>query len=149
MSDIIVVVVTWQKTFKINWMSRDTPHGSKLHHVMFESGTVYFIILLCLNVLLILLNVFSLTNLSSIGYITIFIDPITSVLISHFILNLRSANEQLQASVSSSLISADLRFVGSPHLGDALAGPVHTYSIDELAADDSTIMPDDLLETQE
>ncbi|KAI0794719.1 hypothetical protein C8Q74DRAFT_1407218 [Fomes fomentarius] len=60
-------------------------------------GTIYFIVLLCLNVCHLsfsLANIFIFTDGSPISYISTFTKPITTILVSHFLLDLQEAYQR-------------------------------------------------------
>ncbi|KAL7285753.1 hypothetical protein ACG7TL_000862 [Trametes sanguinea] len=129
--DILVIAITWVKTFRINWLARDVLNKSgvshtTLHSVMLESGTIYFLTLLCLNILQIVMNILILLDFGDGGYVTQLIDPITSILVARFILNLRAANEPLHVSTNASFLGPELEFAAQSHPAASLAGPVHT-----------------------
>ncbi|KAI9066724.1 hypothetical protein FKP32DRAFT_1673722 [Trametes sanguinea] len=131
--DILVIAITWVKTFRINWLAKGVLNKSNsnhttLHSVMLESGTIYFLTLLCLNILQIVMNILILLDFGDGGYVTQLIDPITSILVARFILNLRAANEPLHVSTNASFLGPELEFAAQSHPGNpgSLAGPVHT-----------------------
>ncbi|OCH87918.1 hypothetical protein OBBRIDRAFT_836984 [Obba rivulosa] len=83
-ADVLILVVTWHKTYATK--READRHGIKtpLAAMLLRDGTLYFILLLCLNVLNmagIATNVFSIAS--------IFSTPLSSIIISHFLLNLR------------------------------------------------------------
>ncbi|TFK78517.1 hypothetical protein K466DRAFT_606914 [Polyporus arcularius HHB13444] len=110
-ADLIVLVVTWRATY----------YGTKLRaikvyrrrsfsDILLRDGTIYFLVLLTLNVLHLLFTMlsFSFESLVPVSYVTIFTEPITAILISRFILNLQDVNRDLDRlrSESSDLATA-------------------------------------------
>ncbi|KAI0640908.1 hypothetical protein C8Q79DRAFT_421616 [Trametes meyenii] len=64
------------------------------------------------------------------SYIALFLDPLTSILICRFILNLRETNEQSRISSTSSLtLEFGVTPSGSPPFVQSMAGPVHLTSL--------------------
>ncbi|OSD03809.1 hypothetical protein PYCCODRAFT_200988 [Trametes coccinea BRFM310] len=123
-----------------------------LHRIMLENGTLYFLLLLCLNLLQLVFTKLSL-DLSTLGsgsadysYIILFLDPLTSILISHFILNLRAANECSSSSIHSSFVNGELQFAQQQELVNSLDGPVYTLSnsysqsIDQIEMEDMGVV---------
>ncbi|OCH84964.1 hypothetical protein OBBRIDRAFT_839315 [Obba rivulosa] len=83
-ADAIVLVVTWVKTYWTMRAARSSGSKAPLADMLLRDGTLYFLVLLILNVLHIAgtaTNVFV--------YTTMFTTPISSIIISHFLMNLR------------------------------------------------------------
>ncbi|KAI0689448.1 hypothetical protein C8T65DRAFT_746165 [Cerioporus squamosus] len=101
-ADLLLVVTTWWK------LSRgSTQHRQKgsFVYVLLRDGTIYFIALLVLNALHLTLTLLSHTQaLQSVSVVTLFTEPLTGILVSRFLLNLQSANQQV-LHVDSSLAS--------------------------------------------
>ncbi|OCH91914.1 hypothetical protein OBBRIDRAFT_791776 [Obba rivulosa] len=94
MSDLIVLLVTWSKTYA---MKREADHlkmKTPLVSMLLLDGTVYFLVLLALNVL----QIAATTTNVFVDTANFFITPISSIIISYFLLNLRQA---AQASVEN------------------------------------------------
>ncbi|KAI9061842.1 hypothetical protein FKP32DRAFT_897234 [Trametes sanguinea] len=133
-SDLLVAVITWVKTFKDYQLSSKVTTRPTLHSVMLGHGILYFVLLLCLNLLQVVFHKLSLdpiipgTESQISSYITLFLDPLTSILISHFILNLRAANDPSSTSINSSFVDGELQFAQRQELVNSLDGPVHTLS---------------------
>ncbi|CDO76600.1 hypothetical protein BN946_scf184868.g14 [Trametes cinnabarina] len=94
LSDIVVIIVTWNRTFKVARLARDLVQRPTLTYVMLESGILYFIILFVVNLLQLILQLLQVTTTQSASFVS------ASVLICHFVLSLRSVNEQQDADVS-------------------------------------------------
>ncbi|TFK84530.1 hypothetical protein K466DRAFT_588840 [Polyporus arcularius HHB13444] len=84
--DLVVLVITWYSTFGIRKLKAvaEMHMRTSLTDALLKDGTLYFVCLLILNLVNIFVNVFPQTSA-----VTAFQDPITSILISRFILNLR------------------------------------------------------------
>ncbi|RPD57188.1 hypothetical protein L226DRAFT_614396 [Lentinus tigrinus ALCF2SS1-7] len=69
------------------------PGWYPITHVLLRDGSIYFIVLLVLNLLHLVLSATSLVSNNTDGSLmTIFTAPITAILISHFLLDLQEAN---------------------------------------------------------
>ncbi|KAH9855923.1 hypothetical protein C2E23DRAFT_882684 [Lenzites betulinus] len=82
--DLIVLLVTWHSTFSITRAAKVANMQMSLTSALLKDGTLYFVCLLILNVLNIIIN--AVPNSSA---VSAFQDPITSILVSRFLLNLR------------------------------------------------------------
>ncbi|KAI0326346.1 hypothetical protein GY45DRAFT_1381732 [Cubamyces sp. BRFM 1775] len=86
--DLIVLAVTWQSTFNIARAARMARMRVSLTYSLLTDGTLYFVCLLILNVVNIVVNVVNNTSA-----VSAFQDPITSILVSRFLLNLRDVHD--------------------------------------------------------
>ncbi|TFK90945.1 hypothetical protein K466DRAFT_356101 [Polyporus arcularius HHB13444] len=91
-----LIYITWTTLSRRDALRdlRKTKRPS-LQDILFCNGTIYFVVLFALNILHL---VFSLTTLlteegTGISYLTQFATPLTSILISHFLLALQEANQ--------------------------------------------------------
>ncbi|KAL1951190.1 hypothetical protein VTO73DRAFT_339 [Trametes versicolor] len=82
--DLIVLIVTWHSTFGITRAARVANIRMSLTTAILKDGTLYFACLLILNVVNIIVN--AVPNSSA---VSAFQDPVTSILVSRFLLNLR------------------------------------------------------------
>ncbi|PCH42991.1 hypothetical protein WOLCODRAFT_102920, partial [Wolfiporia cocos MD-104 SS10] len=89
-SDLVPIAITWLHTFSWSSHTAGVLKTGPFSTLLLRDGTVYFLILLFLNVLEII------SSFSSGGggtnfreYVTTFISPLTGILISRFIFNLR------------------------------------------------------------
>ncbi|RPD72578.1 hypothetical protein L226DRAFT_490110 [Lentinus tigrinus ALCF2SS1-7] len=94
-ADFLLILVTWRTLVKTSVLPRfsfEKAHKS-LTTIMFWNGTIYFVVLFVLNVLHM---TFTLTSIFGLGksLIAVFTDPITTILISRFLLDLQHANRQ-------------------------------------------------------
>ncbi|EIW56807.1 uncharacterized protein TRAVEDRAFT_49629 [Trametes versicolor FP-101664 SS1] len=127
--DSLAVVVTWSQTRAAIKLRAGTLKHPSLQQVMWENGTVYFCILVSMNVVdmvLVLLSIaIELEGVSS--YVILFIDPISSVLNSRFLLAIHETNARLEGAADTSISSLSLHTgrggtaqAGSPELPDFL-----------------------------
>ncbi|OJT08433.1 hypothetical protein TRAPUB_616 [Trametes pubescens] len=82
--DLIVLIVTWHSTFSITRAAQVANIRMSLTGAILKDGTLYFACLLILNVVNIIVN--AVPNSSA---VSAFQDPVTSILVSRFLLNLR------------------------------------------------------------
>ncbi|KAI8978294.1 hypothetical protein BD414DRAFT_150706 [Trametes punicea] len=82
--DMIVLAITWHSTFGIAKAVSIMRMRMSLTNAILKDGTLYFVCLLILNVVNIIIN--AIPNSSA---VSAFQDPITSILVSRFLLNLR------------------------------------------------------------
>ncbi|RPD58170.1 hypothetical protein L226DRAFT_536853 [Lentinus tigrinus ALCF2SS1-7] len=148
-ADLIVLGVTWHGTYRTTQLVR-VAAGEQSKHTysgtLLRDGTTYFLILALLNVLHLLFTMLSITSdaLQPASFVTIFSDPITSILVSRFLIDLQEvhryrADPQLSSLSSSqgSLQFATSRAIGS--LGESLPPPGDTSLEDaRLAAEDAS-----------
>ncbi|EMD31697.1 hypothetical protein CERSUDRAFT_77971 [Gelatoporia subvermispora B] len=83
-ADIVVLVLTWCKTWATVRMAREHNVKTPLMNLLLRDGTLYFTCLLSLN----LLNIVGkMTNVFT--FAVAFSTPLSSIIITHFLLNLR------------------------------------------------------------
>ncbi|KAI0753160.1 hypothetical protein C8Q80DRAFT_1304396 [Daedaleopsis nitida] len=105
--DLVVLIITWYTTYGIRKAAAGIKVRTSLTDSLLKDGTVYFGCLLVLNVVNILANV-----LSESSAVSAFQDPITCILVSRFLLNLRdTANNRADGDMSS---IGDPSFVAQP-----------------------------------
>ncbi|KAH9947315.1 hypothetical protein B0H21DRAFT_348005 [Amylocystis lapponica] len=110
-SDAIVLLVTWANTYKIKKHADRIDVKAPLVTLLLRDGTLYFLLLLLLNILhmaLYLANIFV--------DMIYFIGPISSVIMSRFLLNLRQVYltdniDETRTSTRSNV--SDMRFAAS------------------------------------
>ncbi|KAI0669084.1 hypothetical protein C8Q78DRAFT_229002 [Trametes maxima] len=126
-SGVVVIVVTWAKLYRSSKLARHTIHGRTVLQTMLEYGTIYFVIILVLDILQLAFYFLSLQAVMGTSYIALFLDPLTSILICRFILNLRETNEQPQVSSTPSSLTLEFGMSPSslPSFIQSMAGPVH------------------------
>ncbi|KAH9895718.1 hypothetical protein C8Q73DRAFT_789525 [Cubamyces lactineus] len=105
-ADFLVVMVTWWKTRKSMKLYREANIKASYASLMLRDGTVYFLVLLILNVLHMVLTILAYTEaFISVSYVSIFTDPIMSILVSRFLLDLRQVDHTGVNAVGSELPS--------------------------------------------
>ncbi|EMD39472.1 hypothetical protein CERSUDRAFT_80849 [Gelatoporia subvermispora B] len=83
-SDVIVLFVTWWRTFNMRRRVEDSAIKTPLHTMLLRDGTIYFALSLCTSII----NIVGLTT-NVFAYAAAFVTPLASVIMSHFFLNLR------------------------------------------------------------
>ncbi|KAI0653703.1 hypothetical protein C8Q70DRAFT_1059115 [Cubamyces menziesii] len=131
LSDLIVVIVTWFVSYKVVRLAKNTIKGPTLHQVMLGNGTLYFLCLMVLNILQIMFYVLSIFAFLTESYISEALDPLSSILICHFILNLRQVDNQSSHTSTPSFVMPDLGHIDS--LRSSFAGPVQTTHSDNVS----------------
>ncbi|RPD58147.1 hypothetical protein L227DRAFT_565038 [Lentinus tigrinus ALCF2SS1-6] len=119
LADLLVGVVTWLTTYEAYKTEPRKAFGISLASVMLYDGSLYVITMMLLNIVHM-----ALTAASGIGasYAGLFTDPITSILISHFILDLRRAQRCRNGSQPVSLS------FGGSHVGGGSRGSLHGFA---------------------
>ncbi|TBU24160.1 hypothetical protein BD311DRAFT_868333 [Dichomitus squalens] len=147
LADCILILATWltlarRATFRPSY--RETTFTS----VMLWDGALYFVVLLALNALHLSLTLTSIdvTDLQDTSLVGFFTDPLTSILVQHFLLRLQWANNTsngsetgAQGDETTSSIVFD-RVIGS--IGGSLQPGNHDYAdhcTDELSIEDSVM----------
>ncbi|CDO72028.1 hypothetical protein BN946_scf184943.g63 [Trametes cinnabarina] len=130
LSDVIVMAVTCWSTYKVSKLARSISQPLTLNQVMLENGIVYFLSLTCLNILQVLLNAISLANtaIDTGSYTEEFIDLVTSVLISRFLLNLRATARHSRSFSAPSFITSEAPSSSLPQFVSEFAGQIHSSS---------------------
>ncbi|KAI0769536.1 hypothetical protein BC629DRAFT_790149 [Irpex lacteus] len=127
--DILVLAVTWSKTASLYLEARQLNMKAPLATILFRDGTIYFIILLILNVLEVARdNVPTLTDMNLLGAL---FSVLPSIIVCRFILNLRQI-EPAGSSWASGSHSVSLRFVGNMGQSLRIAGEEEGEDEDEL-----------------
>ncbi|TBU40311.1 hypothetical protein BD309DRAFT_967754 [Dichomitus squalens] len=157
-ADAIVVFVTWWNTYKSYKIQQEAEIGPSLARVMLWNGSLYFIVLAGLSIVHIALTALEIDAIFiDDSYANPFIYPISSILVCHFLLNLRQVDvDPASESHSQSMSADDLRFAAVsagtlPRFIASLGEPVHVYepeSVDAIydASDEGAL--DDLVRTQ-
>ncbi|KAI0335556.1 hypothetical protein GY45DRAFT_809576 [Cubamyces sp. BRFM 1775] len=87
-ADVLVLLITWWKTYDIRKLAAQTDVKVSLTSLILRDGTIYFLVLLYMNTIHIVL---SLTGRFT--FTITFEEPLTTILVSRFLLNLREVNE--------------------------------------------------------
>ncbi|EMD33242.1 hypothetical protein CERSUDRAFT_98836 [Gelatoporia subvermispora B] len=83
-ADTMVLIITWSKTWATVRIAREHNVKMPVMTILLRDGTFYFIGLLSLNVL----NIVGITT-NAFTLATLFLTPLSSAIITHFLLNLR------------------------------------------------------------
>ncbi|KAI0705302.1 hypothetical protein C8T65DRAFT_652958 [Cerioporus squamosus] len=124
--DLLVVIVTWRATYQAHKTQPVTMVGRSLASVILYDGSIYAVTLLLLNVVHVSLTAGPGDGVSFAG---IFTDRITSIIICHFILDLRRADYCRVDSECASLSFVDVHTGRNSHrsfpeLVTPFAGPI-------------------------
>ncbi|KAI0705305.1 hypothetical protein C8T65DRAFT_652980 [Cerioporus squamosus] len=142
LAELIVIITTWKRTFKI-CRAQLTPNSSySIASVMLRDGSLYFMMLFVLNIVVFVLPWTFLRDPSGEkGWIDnmsqYMINPISSIVLARFILNIRSADAR-KSGLSTSVSMTDLQFGkdDGPNWLTSLAGPVHCGFVDPADGDE-------------
>ncbi|KAJ3015486.1 hypothetical protein NUW54_g1035 [Trametes sanguinea] len=97
LTDVLVLITTWWQTYSLRRLAVQANMQVSLATLLVRDGTIYFLVLLAMNTFHI---AFSLTGRFT--YTITFEEPLTTILISRFLLNLR------EASMSTGQLSIDM-----------------------------------------
>ncbi|KAM5541305.1 hypothetical protein V8D89_004859 [Ganoderma adspersum] len=102
LADIVVLSITWSTTFKHWKLKCNIP---TISGIIFRDGTIYFVAQLFLNAfylvsMLLPPDIFDVENLNSIASLLIL--PTTSILVTHFLLDLQHASRQSLPPINAS-----------------------------------------------
>ncbi|KIP09451.1 hypothetical protein PHLGIDRAFT_323755 [Phlebiopsis gigantea 11061_1 CR5-6] len=114
--DILVLGITWTRTFRQWQEARDLKIASPVTTCLLRDGTWYFITLLLLNILQMTLpneSVFASTFVSAL------LVTLPPILVNRFMINLRSTSSPQSASFEASRIVSQAIFLGN--IGEPLA----------------------------
>ncbi|OCH92064.1 hypothetical protein OBBRIDRAFT_833767 [Obba rivulosa] len=98
-ADVIVLLVTWSKTWSVKRSADRAGISTPLVTMLLKDGTVYFILLLALNIFQIVGWVTGIFLYAE----TYFTTPLSSIIITHFLLNLRQVGHSQVAHDTLSL----------------------------------------------
>ncbi|KAM5530974.1 hypothetical protein V8D89_015356 [Ganoderma adspersum] len=114
--DLLVIVITLVKTFNLARTSKGLLGSSSLSTTLLYSGVIYYIPLAILNILHTILTETGANQiLRTSSLVSVFIDPVTSVLACRFLLNLRRVEEGRASGVDDSLaLTPTLHFSPDP-----------------------------------
>ncbi|GJE99206.1 hypothetical protein PsYK624_154550 [Phanerochaete sordida] len=97
--DVMVLVLTWIKTFQHWRQSRQVNHTTSVATLLLRDGTLYFLALLAMNVAQII--TFSESNETWGNFVDIFLQNTPPILVQRFMLNLREFNKSERAEDNS------------------------------------------------
>ncbi|EKM57647.1 uncharacterized protein PHACADRAFT_206531 [Phanerochaete carnosa HHB-10118-sp] len=94
LADVIVLTLTWIKTFGFWRQARRANVGTSLTTCLLRDGTIYFLVLLAINIAQLL----TANSSGDVVPLTPFVATLPSVLINRFIINLRTADSEASGS---------------------------------------------------
>ncbi|KAJ8494334.1 hypothetical protein ONZ51_g2418 [Trametes cubensis] len=139
-ADIIVVLITWKTQYSTHRLSKNLPNPKKLATIVLHNGTIYFVVLTALNILLLILEYLQIFTDSPVlennsSDLSLLIEPLTAILVSEFLNDLHEAADKTSGPETLSSVSAlEFRIVGS--IGASLPGPTDDKALD--AAEDNS-----------
>ncbi|KAI0656215.1 hypothetical protein C8Q70DRAFT_1056779 [Cubamyces menziesii] len=117
LADFTVIIVTWATQYRQHKMARSILRGSGLATVLLQNGTIYFIVMSILNILQMMfeaLRIFSRNPGEVISNLSIFTEPVTAILVSSFMNDLRKAADcNAHQESLSSMGTVEFRVIGS------------------------------------
>ncbi|KAM5539501.1 hypothetical protein V8D89_006953 [Ganoderma adspersum] len=128
--DVVVIGVTWRATYR----AHREGYSSRLLTIMFRNGTLYFFVLLALNILQMLFiflpNTFLHIPLTNTSWVPKFSEPITTILISRFILDLHETNRAMAHGDLTALeiMSSDM-VIAHPSSEGAMSTELEDWSV--------------------
>ncbi|EJF59023.1 hypothetical protein DICSQDRAFT_172342 [Dichomitus squalens LYAD-421 SS1] len=142
-SDVLLIIITWIRLYRRHIFAA-VSRSLTFERVLIQNGTLYFIILLVMNVLHLSFSMASISGNGGYSAVTAFTPVVTSTLVSRFLLDLQRAKHKPQHldidqstfifTESSGLASMNFasRVMGS--IGETLAGDteVDAFEIDAL-----------------
>ncbi|KAI1794377.1 hypothetical protein LXA43DRAFT_1059213 [Ganoderma leucocontextum] len=151
LADLLVAIVTWWSTYRTTKLARGLKgfEQNALSSVMLRDGSIYFVVLVVLNLLHLIFTTMNVAVSRSFGsFIPLFTEPLievirlTGVLVIRFLLNLQEANRRTthsQSSPSQLMGNHTLQFAG---VLDSLSGPLAIGEDRSRHHDDPTMMHD-------
>ncbi|KAH8103462.1 hypothetical protein BXZ70DRAFT_1005879 [Cristinia sonorae] len=136
--DILVLVITWNKSYSIYRDSRRIKgFKPKVAVMLLRDGTLYFLTLALLNIAVLLQVTFGvLLNKNGASSFIFVSEAVASTLICRFILNLRDIAGDTKAADGTTGDSTTLNFATPSLLGN-LAAPLHTSLLARTNSEDS------------
>ncbi|KAL1940485.1 hypothetical protein VTO73DRAFT_9057 [Trametes versicolor] len=120
----LAIAVTWHQRRATIQLRTGSLKRPSLQQVMWENGAVYFLTLVSINTVDMVFFILSIAILpdENSSYVISFIDPISSILNSRFLLALHETNTRLEGAANTSLSSLTLN-TGSSDTPSARASP--------------------------
>ncbi|RPD81463.1 hypothetical protein L226DRAFT_608688 [Lentinus tigrinus ALCF2SS1-7] len=159
LADFILIVLTWV-TLAIGPARPHLHLGDNtrrsLAAIMLWNGLIYFVILFILNVLHLSFTLTSIFGIDEPSNITLFTDPVTSILTWHFLLDLQEANQRDLKLDSEDPMHTSMSITGSLNFARVMGsiGSIVVPGADDLdddlrSADEPSNAPDgDMVSTQ-
>ncbi|KAI0350745.1 hypothetical protein OH77DRAFT_1524613 [Trametes cingulata] len=144
-ADLIVIFITWTTQYKHIRDGRTLGKRKTIMSVLLWNGTLYFLVITILDVLQMALSIqsrFTVSNTdSTASSLSAFINPLTAMLVSNFLVNLRNAADSSAHPESlSSLGTLEFKVIGE--LGSTISGPGETETWGDEDSEDPTCSND-------
>lgn len=130
MLDMIILFITWRHTYRSSKFAWEAGAPSKLYDLLLTDGTLYFIAMLAINIAQLSVNLPLIKSPSFYNYVCPITIAMSSVLISRFILNLRSitSKEPNETVTFQSVIEFAVGNMGEDLLVSSTDYATHTRS---------------------
>ncbi|KAI1791541.1 hypothetical protein LXA43DRAFT_1061301 [Ganoderma leucocontextum] len=108
LADTLLIAITWKLLpdsgiVNYNNTRGDTTKIKGLASIMLRNGIMYFVVLSILNILhLVLTQVSVVVSTGGLSYISAFTPPLSSILVSHFLLDLQEAHQRKAVGLAAS-----------------------------------------------
>ncbi|KAM5530943.1 hypothetical protein V8D89_015388 [Ganoderma adspersum] len=112
LSDCLLIVITW---YGVNRPRKLQLQKNTFAAVLLRDGVVYFISLLLMNALHLILTMLSQSDIPSFqnsSFVAVFLEPLTTILVSRFLLHLQSVNHKALNHTSASSTHTTIVFSG-------------------------------------
>ncbi|KAI0334610.1 hypothetical protein GY45DRAFT_1358974 [Cubamyces sp. BRFM 1775] len=127
LADVIVIIATWTTQYSSHRLAQTVRTQPALSTVALRDGVVYFILLLVLNTCRMVfdtLQLYTIDDGDCGSILAQYVEPLTAVLVSYFLINLRQAADATKADSETTDVNVEtleFRFIGS--MGASLPGP--------------------------
>ncbi|KAI0700641.1 hypothetical protein BC835DRAFT_1304078 [Cytidiella melzeri] len=121
LADVIVIIATWSKTFQTYRDARRHGFAAPLVTLLLRDGTIYFIVLLIMNVLVVLCN--NVPPLEKFDFASPFLENFTSIIMCRLIINLRQVHHD-NTVVNPSRYTTTIQFAAD------MGQPLYSASMD-------------------
>ncbi|KAI1791574.1 hypothetical protein LXA43DRAFT_1010837 [Ganoderma leucocontextum] len=152
LADTILMAITWKLLPKGTWFvdynaRRETAKMKGLASIMLCNGITYFIVLSILNILHVIFTELSIASDGISSDISVFTFPLSSVLVSHFLLDLQEAHHRTVVGLatddplhtSRSLSSHSIVFANALGSLGAMIGPADYGREEDLDDEDADV----------
>ncbi|KAI0740445.1 hypothetical protein C8Q76DRAFT_790905 [Earliella scabrosa] len=139
-ADLLIIAITWMTLYRRK--SEPLVEKHSLRHVLLRDGTVYFICLLTVNTLHLVLSCTSLAipALAGSSYLGFFTEPLTTILMSRFMLDLQAVDKRNRDHSSTLGDLGSMQPVGNTWLSFQLViGSMGSHMIGDFPTESSSI----------
>ncbi|KAI0692769.1 hypothetical protein BC835DRAFT_27212 [Cytidiella melzeri] len=120
LADVIVIIATWSKTFQTYRDARRHGFAAPLVTLLLRDGTIYFIVLLIMNILVVLSN--NVPRMEDVDFASPFLENLTSIIICRFIINLRQVHHD-------NTVVDPSRYTTTIHFAAEMGQPLYSASM--------------------